>query len=362
VAVCAYCGYSKTPVGKPRCYNCSRPLEMGSPSLAAAYAGSSPTVNQAGLASDPKAVDQRRFCAHCGAALPLLEQRFCAACGREATLPERRQAATTVVAGVTPMIQATGAVNEPSYPKPAPLSPPVPSGGQRFQPPGQVPPVTPAGRPGMAVQSISADLPEGVILAPDERVVAQGTFAFSALFFFLHWKMAVTTKRLVGKTPNTILGIIPVGSVNVTYPLPNIAGVVTSTSVSFLWIIVGLIFLLGGIGAKSPVAMVIGLIALIASYSGQISINSGMGRINHPIAFFTRGEANAFVGEVNSAIATYAHQTPVVVTAAPAPAPAPTPVATSFSGKLAELTSLRDAGHLTAEEYEAKRREIIARL
>jgi len=211
----------------------------------------------------------------------------------------------------------------------------------------------------MAVQDVAADVPEGVVLAPDERVVARGMFSFSTLLFFLHWKMAVTSKRLVGKTPNTILGIIPLGSTNVSYPLPNIAGVVTRTRVSLFWIIVGLLFLLGGLQSRNALAIVIGLIALAASFNAQIFItNSGGGQIGHNVAFFARGAADAFVREVNSAIATYAHQAPVVVAAAQAPAP----VATSLSDTLAELTRLRDAGHLTAEEYEAKRREVIARL
>ena len=212
----------------------------------------------------------------------------------------------------------------------------------------------------MAVSA--AVMPEGVTLAADERVVASGTFRFSTLLFFLNWNMAVTSKRLVGKTPNTILGIIPLGSTNVSYPLPNIAGVVTKTRVSLPWILIGLILLLVGLGgANGPniVAIIIGLLGLAAAFHAQIFItNSGGGTIGHNVAFFDRGVAAKFVQEVNTAIAAHAHQTPVVMAAAPSAAPQ----ATGVSDSLAELARLRDAGHLSAEEFDTKRREIIGRL
>ncbi len=211
----------------------------------------------------------------------------------------------------------------------------------------------------MAVEAATHayELPEGVTLTSDERVVAGGRFMFSNLLFFLHWRMAVTSKRLVGHTPNTILGVIPLGSTDVSYPLANIAGVTTRTAYSFFWILVGVIFVLGGLGAPNVVALLIGLLAFLAAFNAEISVtNSGGGKTGHRIAFFDRGNARLFADDVNRAIATYAHQATVVV------APAATNTPTNTADRLSELARLRDAGHVSAEEYEAKRRDILGGL
>jgi hypothetical protein len=201
-------------------------------------------------------------------------------------------------------------------------------------------------------------VPEGVTLAPDEHVVATGSFVFSNLLFFLHWKMAVTTKRLVGQTPNTILGIIPLGSTQVSYPLANIAGVTTRTAYSFLWLLIGVVLLLAGIAQPNVILLIIGVLALLAAFSAEISVtNSGGERIGHRVAIFNRAKATAFVQQVNAAIAAHAHQTVVVTAATTTVTSVPT-----TSDALGELGRLRDAGHLSSEEYEAKRREIIGRL
>jgi hypothetical protein len=209
----------------------------------------------------------------------------------------------------------------------------------------------------MAASNTVADLPEGVLLTPGELVVGGGNFSFSTLLFFLHWNMAVTSRRLVGRTPNTIAGIVPLGSTSVSYPLANIAGVVTRTRFSLLWLVVGALFLLGGLQGPNIIAIAIGLVALAASYNAQIFItNSGGGHIGHNVAFFDRGAADGFVRDVNAAIATYAHQVLVPTL------PSASPVAASASDTFAELLRLRDAGHLTQDEYEAKRRDVIDRL
>jgi hypothetical protein len=209
----------------------------------------------------------------------------------------------------------------------------------------------------VAVRNRDADLPEGVRLAPGELVIGAGGFSFSTLLFFLHWDMAVTSKRLVGRTPNTVAGVVPLGSTSVSYPLANIAGVVTRTRFSLLWFVVGLLFVLGGMGGRNIFAIVIGLLAIAASYNAQIFItNTGGGHIAHNVAFFDRGRANSFVREVNAAIATYAHQIPGPNVSSVGPAPP------SAADRFDELVRLRKAGHLTQEEYEAKRRDLVDRL
>lgn len=210
----------------------------------------------------------------------------------------------------------------------------------------------------MTASNPALEVPRGVALAPDEKVIASGSFMLSNLLFFIHWQMSVTSKRLVGQVPNTILGIIPLGSTQVSYPLAAIAGVTSRTRYSAFWFIVGALLLLGGIGGRNAVVIILGVLALLASFRAEIAItNSGGGQIGHAVGYFGRSAASAFVQQVNSAIATHAHQAPTVVSAPVTDRQAP-----SASDALSELARLRDAGHLNADEYEAKRREIIGRL
>jgi Short C-terminal domain len=81
-----------------------------------------------------------------------------------------------------------------------------------------------------------------------------------------------------------------------------------------------------------------------------------------------RGNAAAFAQQVNTAMATYTHQAvtfagpTVAVPSFVAPTAKPASAAPTTSAALTELASLRDQGHITAAEYESKRREILARL
>jgi Short C-terminal domain len=210
--------------------------------------------------------------------------------------------------------------------------------------------------------STVAGLPEGVELAPGELVAATGEFRVSNILFFIHWRMAVTNRRLIGRTPNTILGIIPLGSNHVSYPLANIAGVVTRRAYSLLSLIVGLFFLLAGLGGLNTSAsggiilIVLGLLILVSTIRASIQVtNSGGQKIAHGIAFTDRSAAQGFVNTVNTTIATYAHQGGGPSTDAPA-------VSRSASDQLDELQRLRDQGHLTPDEYETKRKQIIERM
>jgi hypothetical protein len=210
----------------------------------------------------------------------------------------------------------------------------------------------------MSAASEAIALPEGVALAPGEQVLGTGRFSVSNLLFFIHWTMFVTNKRIIGRVPNTILAIIPLGFSQVSYPLANVAGVAVRRAYSALAFVLGILFVLGGISGRSPIAIFIGVVLLLAAFRNNIQItNSGGDRIRHAVSFLDRAAAEAFVQEVNTAIATHAHGSSV----SQAPSPAP-PAAAAASEALAELKRLSDLGYLTPEEFDAKRREIIGRI
>jgi hypothetical protein len=207
-----------------------------------------------------------------------------------------------------------------------------------------------------AVQDLS--VPEGVSLAPGEQVLGSGRFSVSNVLFFIHWQLVITNRRIVGRVPNTILAVIPLGFNQVSYPLPNVAGVAVRRAYSAGVFLFGVLFVLFGISpqASSPVgAIVIGLLLIVAAFRNSIQVtNSGGDKIRHSVSFMDRAAAETFVQQVNTAIATHAHPTgQAASTAGPS---------SSASDALAELQRLRDQGHVTPDEFEAKRREIIARL
>jgi hypothetical protein len=211
---------------------------------------------------------------------------------------------------------------------------------------------------GIEVNSLPQAVPEGVTLAPDEYVVAAGEFSQGNVLFFLKWRMAITNKRLVGRTPNTVLGVIPLGSTQVSYPIGAIAGISVGTRYSFFWALLGLLFLTTAApgGRLNPVSIVLGLLAILAAIRTQMSItNSGGHRTSHGVAIWNRTEALDFAQQVTTIVAGHAPvapQTSNLVSALPP----------SAEERLRELSRLRDAGLITQDEYDSKRTELLARL
>src|SRR5437868_6310674 len=97
--------------------------------------------------------------------------------------------------------------------------------------------------------AVTQQLPGDAVLAKDEVVQSYGEFLVSNVLVYLKLKLAVTNKRLVGERPNTLLALIPIGSEKVSYPLSNVAGVNTSTRISPLPLLLGIIFVLAGLSS-----------------------------------------------------------------------------------------------------------------
>jgi hypothetical protein len=96
---------------------------------------------------------------------------------------------------------------------------------------------------------IPKGLPGGAALAPGESVLVADRFMFSTLAFYLHTDLVLTNRRLYAVRPNTILGLIPVGTGRSNFPVENIAGVNAGTRFDVLGVIFGAFALLFGLGA-----------------------------------------------------------------------------------------------------------------
>jgi hypothetical protein len=72
------------------------------------------------------------------------------------------------------------------------------------------------------------------ILGKDERIIKEATFTANLILFWLKANYTLTNKRVTGHTPNTLLGLIPLGKAQIAQPLKTIASVASSTKFSFL--------------------------------------------------------------------------------------------------------------------------------
>ena len=78
------------------------------------------------------------------------------------------------------------------------------------------------------------NLPGGASLAPGEIVLVGDRFMFSTIAFYLHTELVLTNRRLYAVRPNTLLGLIPVGTARKNFPIENIAGINAGTRFDFL--------------------------------------------------------------------------------------------------------------------------------
>jgi len=104
-------------------------------------------------------------------------------------------------------------------------------------------------------------------LLKEEQLVSEEAMSTSLLFFWLKSKFVLTSKRIVGEEPNTLLGLIPLGKKDISFPINKIAGVASDTKFHFGRLLFGTsIFIIGLFlfGTESPVAKLIALLLLIA--------------------------------------------------------------------------------------------------
>jgi hypothetical protein len=179
--------------------------------------------------------------------------------------------------------------------------------------------------------------------------------------FFLHWELTLTSRRLTGRRPHTFLGLVPLGFSRIGYPLADIAGIQAGMGFALIPLLLALILFALGVllfasyPNSASLALALGMLTLVASIRTAIAVTNTAGeRLELPVTLLERGKAIAFADAVTDAIATYAPGSSADPPASAQPPPR------SSEERLLELSRLRDAGLLTADEYEAKRRDVIA--
>src|SRR5690625_1479253 len=91
-------------------------------------------------------------------------------------------------------------------------------------------------------------------------------FSISLLLFWLKRKVEVDSRFVKINIPNTILGVVPLGSDQQNIPLKNISSATISSRFYFLRIIIGVIIMLLGLGSMGD-SFLLGLIFLIIGFA-----------------------------------------------------------------------------------------------
>jgi len=116
--------------------------------------------------------------------------------------------------------------------------------------------------------------------APGEDNIAEESFSPSLIMFWLKTNMGVSSTRIAMTSPNTVLGLIPLGYADAVYPLTNVAGVGVNTKFSVSRLVFGLVLL--GVGsAAMDVSGALGFVLLVLAVSMLANAMSATLRITN---------------------------------------------------------------------------------
>ncbi|CAB4329771.1 MAG: hypothetical protein F2839_00315 [Actinobacteria bacterium] len=100
----------------------------------------------------------------------------------------------------------------------------------------------------------------------------------SLVLFWLRTSLTVSSDGISGKVPNTVLGIVPLGSRTIMFPLRQISGVAVNTKFHIFRAFFGVLFLMGGIGDGGLFPLIIGALLVLNAYTVRLNIlNTGLG-------------------------------------------------------------------------------------
>lgn len=100
--------------------------------------------------------------------------------------------------------------------------------------------------------------------ATGEKNIIGDRFSPSVILFWLKTSIAASTTRIQYRSPNTLFGLIPLGSNTKTIPLRNVAGVETDSKMnvgSLVWGVVWLFAALCTFGSSAVAGLILLLIA-----------------------------------------------------------------------------------------------------
>ena len=141
-------------------------------------------------------------------------------------------------------------------------------------------------------------------LAVGETEIASVSVRPSPLLFWLKVNLHASEKRIVGRTPNTFMGVIPVGSENVMFPLKQVAGLTVSTRVKPIRLIIGVLFFLVGLSSFAKGGFILALLGaalVVAAMQAVLVIqNTGGGTKEVSVSLLDKTVISSFASTVRA--------------------------------------------------------------
>lgn len=145
------------------------------------------------------------------------------------------------------------------------------------------------------------------ILGKDEQKIKEATFTANLILFWLKAHYTLTSKRVTGHTPNTLFGLIPLGTAQVGQPLKTIASVTSSTSFSVLRLLIGIVLIIAGLALITSfgiILLILGAVNILNCYTATFVITNNAGQsVGYEISILEKSKVVEFADEVNTVIA-----------------------------------------------------------
>lgn len=148
------------------------------------------------------------------------------------------------------------------------------------------------------------------VLGKDEQIIREEVFTANLILFWLKANYNLTNKRITGHTPNTFLGIIPLGKSQVSQPLKTVASISSSTQFHFMRLLIGAILLIVGLsmfGSSFILAIILalfGLVNILNCFTAVFYITNNAGEsTGYEISILEKDKVQSFVSEINTTIA-----------------------------------------------------------
>jgi hypothetical protein len=197
--------------------------------------------------------------------------------------------------------------------------------------------------------------------ATEETSVDESTVRTNLWLGWQRTNLILTTKRLAGSVPNTVLIVFPFGRRDVTAPLDRISNIAFDTRFDVVRLSVALAALYIAFASDvtiigKAVLIVTALISLTFAYTATIDIADSSGKTHRiPVSVLDRAEIERFVSVVNRQLA----EEPDVSPRRQPQQPASTLSPRDRIERLTLLADLRNQGILSETEFETEKRKLL---
>lgn len=164
------------------------------------------------------------------------------------------------------------------------------------------------------------DAPVPAPYAPATPAFQSIDFVTSYLTFYLKGRVDFTVNNLHIKVPNTILGLIPLGSHQRTLDINHISSTASDFHIAFGQFVVGAIIFLLGFGdvfGSRPsflgvIALLFGLFYALNALQSYVAVTIDSGEVFAiPLVIFEKGKAEVIANNINQMLAARTYDTNV---------------------------------------------------